>query len=112
MDVTGDKGRIKKHGRYRVTKREVQELLDRKLRELIVGELEKRDSRKAGPSYAERAFAEIMKCNGIAYDGTAEEGVEEITYGELEREVKHELRKRMGPWLEQEISRLQKRLGK
>ena len=92
-----------------MTDREIQKHFDGMIREEILKSLEKLE--KYEKSYAEVVIGDIMRRNRIPLHTSDGEELIGMSLEELEQEVKRRLGKRLDPWLDQEINRLQRKLG-
>jgi len=94
-----------------MTDEEAYKLFDSILQKSILESLEALEEKRKNHSYAEKVISEIMQRNNIPYTPAPDEDVIEVSYSELERQVKRELRNHPDPWLDQEIKNLRKKLG-
>jgi len=92
-----------------MTDKEMGEYLDSMIREEIQKSLEKYG--KYEGCYAENAIGGIMRRNRIPVHTSDGEELIEMSMEEMEQKVKRAIGKRLSPWVEQEISRLQRKLG-
>ena len=92
-----------------MTDKETQEYLDCIIREEILISLEKHG--KYAECYAENVIGGIMRRKRIPVHTSDGEELIEMSMEELEQRIKREVGKRLSPWVEQEVGRLQRKLG-
>jgi hypothetical protein len=94
-----------------MTNEEVWKLFDNILRETIEKELESLQRDNAGQGFAEKVIKEAIQRKKLPVSIESDDEYVEMSYVDLEREVKRILREEYGDQLDREIAELRKKLG-